>query len=75
MRFVFLLFRFSPEAASRRGLSTAEMNAVEAIHRAVEFNPHVPKVSLQIPWELIMTAEKAFANHNALSLGTLVIKQ
>ena len=39
--------RFSLENASRRGLSSTEMTAVDAIHRAVEFNPHVPKVSIQ----------------------------
>jgi hypothetical protein len=41
----FLVVRFSPDIASKRGLTAAEVSAVDAIHRAVEFNPHVPKVT------------------------------
>ncbi|KAL3309580.1 Suppressor of tumorigenicity 7 protein [Cichlidogyrus casuarinus] len=39
--------RFSPELLSKRGVTAADISAVEAIHRAVEFNPHVPKYLLE----------------------------
>ena len=50
--------KFSADVAGRRGLSGSEMTAVEAIHRAVEFNPHVPPYLLQMRSIILVRKKK-----------------
>lgn len=40
--------KFCAESLSRRGPTPAEVAAFEAIHRAVELNPHIPKYLLEL---------------------------
>lgn len=51
--------KFCADAVSKRGPNAAEMVAVDAVHCAVELNPHVPKYLLELK-TLVLPPEHLF---------------
>jgi len=51
--------KFSVDVASKRGPNTAEMAAVDAIHVAVEMNPHIPRYLLELK-SLVLPPEHVY---------------
>ncbi len=51
--------KFNIDVASKRGPNTAEMAAVDAIHVAVEMNPHIPRYLLELK-SLVLPSEHVY---------------